>query len=170
MPHLIKINHLFITTFLIYFFPFNSLINISVFLQYFWLADFKINCSYLGFPGGSAGKQFTCNVGDLGPIPGLGRSPGEGNGYPLQYSGLEFSMDCIVHGVAKSQTQLSDFHFYLFLQYFWLANFKINCSNLPYLTWNHNLNFKSQITGKYIDYKNVNVKALSPSLLPIVQI
>ena len=89
MPHLIKINHLFITTFLIYFFPFNSLINISVFLQYFWLADFKINCSYLGFPGGSAGKQFTCNVGDLGPIPGLGGSPGGEHDDLLQYSCLE---------------------------------------------------------------------------------
>ena len=50
-----------------------------------------------------------CNAGDLGSIPGLGRSPGEGNGYPLQYSGLENPMDCIVHGVAKSQTLLSDF-------------------------------------------------------------
>ena len=63
------------------------------------------------FPGGSAGKESTCNVEDLGSIPGLGRSPGEGNGYPLKYSGLENSMDCIVHGVAKSQTQLSNFHF-----------------------------------------------------------
>ena len=44
-------------------------------------------------------------MGDLGLIPGLGRSPGEGKGYPLQYSGLENSMDCIVHGVAKSQTR-----------------------------------------------------------------
>ena len=50
-------------------------------------------------------------MGDLGLIPVLGRSPGEGKGYILQYSGLENSMDCIVHGVAKSQTQLSDFHF-----------------------------------------------------------
>ena len=64
-----------------------------------------------GFPGGSAGKEFTCNVGDLGSTPGLGRSPGEGNTYVLQYSGLENSTDCIVHGVAKSRTQLSDFHF-----------------------------------------------------------
>ena len=47
-------------------------------------------------PGGSAGKESTCNMGDLGSIPGLGRSPGEGNGYPLQYSGLENSMDCIM--------------------------------------------------------------------------
>ena len=54
----------------------------------------------LGFPGSSAGKESTCNMGDLGLIPGLGRSPGEGNGYPPQYSGLENSTDCVVHGVA----------------------------------------------------------------------
>ena len=64
-----------------------------------------------GFPCGLAGKESICNVGDLGSIPGLGRSPGEGKCHPLQYSGLENSMDCIIHGVAKSQTQLSDFHF-----------------------------------------------------------
>ena len=57
----------------------------------------------LGFPGGSSGKESACNVGDLGLIPELGRSPGEGKGYPLQYSGLENSMNCIVCGVAKSQ-------------------------------------------------------------------
>ena len=66
---------------------------------------------FLGFPGGSAGKEAACNAGDLVSIPGLGRSPGEGNSYPLQYSGLENSKDCRVHRVAKSQTQLSDFHF-----------------------------------------------------------
>ena len=68
---------------------------------------------FLGFPCCSAGKEFTCNVKDLGLISGLGRSPGEGKGYPLQCCGLENSMDCIVHGVAKSQTRLSDlsFHF-----------------------------------------------------------
>ena len=54
-----------------------------------------------GFPGGSDGKVSVCNVGDLGPIPGLGRSPG---GYPLQYFGLENSMDCIVHGFTESDT------------------------------------------------------------------
>ena len=64
------------------------------------------------FPTGSTGKEPTCNVGDLGLIPGLGRSPGEGQGYPFQYSGLENSRDCIVHGVAKSQTQLSYLHFH----------------------------------------------------------
>ena len=57
-----------------------------------------------GFPCGSAGKETACNAGDLGLIPGLGRSPGEGNSYPLQYSGLENSMDCIVHGVAETDT------------------------------------------------------------------
>ena len=56
---------------------------------------------FLGFPGGSVGKESACNVGDLGLIPGLQRSPGEGNGYPLHYFGLENSMDCIVHGVTK---------------------------------------------------------------------
>ena len=65
----------------------------------------------LGFPGGSDGKASTCNAGDLGLIPGLGRSPGEGKGYPLQYSGLENFMGGIVNGVAKSRTQLSKFHF-----------------------------------------------------------
>ena len=66
----------------------------------------------LGFPCGSAGKESACTAGDLGSIPGLERSPGEGKGYPLPYSGLENSMDCIVHGDTKSQTQLSDFHFH----------------------------------------------------------
>ena len=55
----------------------------------------------MGFPGGSAGKEFTCNVGDLGSIPVLGRSPEEGNGYPFQYSGLKNSVECIVQGGSK---------------------------------------------------------------------
>ena len=58
----------------------------------------------MGFPGGSASKESGGNAGDVGLIPGLGRSPGEGKDYPLQYSVLENSMDCIVHGIAKSQT------------------------------------------------------------------
>ena len=65
----------------------------------------------LSFLCGLAGKESACNAGDLGSIPGLRRSPTEGKGYPLQYSGLENSMDYTVHGVAKSQTLLSDFHF-----------------------------------------------------------
>ena len=64
----------------------------------------------MGFPGSSAGQESTCNAGDPGSILGLGRSPGEGKGYPLQYPGLENSMDCTGHGVVKSQT-LNDFHF-----------------------------------------------------------
>ena len=67
--------------------------------------------SATGFPDSSIGKESACNVEDLGSIPGLGQSPGKGKGYPLQYSGLENSLDCIVCGVAKSQTSLSDFHF-----------------------------------------------------------
>ena len=55
----------------------------------------------MGFPDSSVGKESASNAGDLGSIPGLGRSPGEGKGYPLQYSGLENSMDCIVHGGGK---------------------------------------------------------------------
>ena len=65
----------------------------------------------MGFPCGSAGKESARNVGDLGSIPGLGRSPGEGKGSPLRYSGLENSTDRVVHGVAKSRTRLGDFTF-----------------------------------------------------------
>ena len=68
----------------------------------------------MGFPGGSEVKASACNAGELGSVPGLGRFPGEGNGNPLQYSCLENPMDggawwATVHGVAKGQTQLSDF-------------------------------------------------------------
>ena len=80
----------------------------------------------LGFPCGLASKESACNVEDLGSILGLGRSPGEEKGYPLQKSGLENS---IVHGVAKSQTQLNDFHFtsmelYAMILVFWMLSFK----------------------------------------------
>ena len=66
---------------------------------------------FLGFPCGSDCKESACNAGDLGLLSGLGRSPREGKGYPLRYSGLENFMDYTVHGVAKSQTRLSDFNF-----------------------------------------------------------
>ena len=72
--------------------------------------DFSVHV-LSNFPCGSAGKESACSVGDLGSISRLGRSPGVRKGYPLQYCGLENSMDCIVHGVTKSQTWLSDFHF-----------------------------------------------------------
>ena len=67
-----------------------------------------------GFPCGSAGEESACDAGDLGLIPGLGRSPGEGRGYQLYSSGLENPTDCIVHGVTKSRTRLSNFHFTLY--------------------------------------------------------
>ena len=63
-----------------------------------------IDCTPLRLPLWVSRERITCNTGDLDLIPVLGRSPGEGKGYPLQYSSLENSMDCIVHGVAKSQT------------------------------------------------------------------
>ena len=64
----------------------------------------------MGFLGGSDGKESACNAGDMGSVPVLGRSSGEGNGYPLQSSGLENSMDCIVHGVANSGARQSELH------------------------------------------------------------
>ena len=67
-----------------------------------WRRDRLPTPVFLGFPHSSAVKESTRKAGDLGSIPGLGRSPGEGKGYPLQYSCLENSMDCIVHGVAES--------------------------------------------------------------------
>ena len=70
------------------------------------------------------------DMGDLGSIPGLERSPGEGKGYPLQYSGLENSMDCTVHGVSKSRTGLSNFHFSPLLQLHRLSHSL--CGSLPW--------------------------------------
>ena len=77
-----------------------------------WRRDRLPTPVFLGFPVVSDGKESACNVGDLGLISRLGRFPGKGKGYLLQYSGLENSTDCIVHGVAKSQTRLSDLHFF----------------------------------------------------------
>ena len=95
-----------------------SSLLISVILFFFFFFQYtlvifnnRLLFIYLGFPCGSAGKESACNAADLGSVPGLGRPPGEGKGYPLQCSGLENSMNCIFHGVAKSQTQLSSFHF-----------------------------------------------------------
>ena len=73
---------------------------------------FRIFSYKLGLPCGSAGKESACNVRNLGLIPGLGKSPGKGKGYPLQYSGLESSKNCVVHGTSKSRTLLNDFHFH----------------------------------------------------------
>ena len=89
-------------------------------MKYFWSGKFDYNsvftftsipvdiylytCFLLGFLCGSTGKESTCSVGDLGLIPGLGRSPEEEKGYPVQYSGLENSVDYMVHGVVESDT------------------------------------------------------------------
>ena len=85
--------------------------NIPDFLTVFNLSFENPNPVFLGFPCVSASKESACNAGDLVSIPGLGRSPGEGKGYPLQYSGLENSMDCMLHGVVRSRTPLSNFRF-----------------------------------------------------------
>ena len=78
----------------------------------------------------SPGKESTCNVGDLDLIPGLGRSPGERKIYPLQYLGLENSMNCIVHGVTNSGTWLKKFHFTLPLEMCYLCMVLKMCSNI----------------------------------------
>ena len=81
----------------------------SIYPGAYWRGCHEHSPKFLGFPGGSEGKESACNAGDLGSIHGLGRSPGEGYGYPLQYSGLENSIDrgawqTTVHAVAKSWT------------------------------------------------------------------
>ena len=85
-------------------------------MQFFFFFFNEVALKVLGFPGGSDCKKSACNAGDPGSVPGLGRSPGEGNGNPLQYSCLVNSMDgkawrATVHRVTKSRTRLSDFHF-----------------------------------------------------------
>ena len=84
----------------------------SWFGQISWRRDRQPIPVSLGLPGGLAGKESTYSVGDLGSVPGLGSFPGEENGYPLQYSHLENSMDCIVHRVTKSRTKPSHFCFH----------------------------------------------------------
>ena len=98
---------------------------------------------YLGFPGSSADKESTCNLGDLGLISGLGGSPGKGNSYPLLHSGLENSMGCIV---AKSQTQLSHFHFHYFTCWYYCK-----CHLFPYISnSNSSLLVQSKASDLYI--------------------
>ena len=100
----------------------------------FWLLLHNIEqFPALYFPCGSAGKESTCNEGDLGSIPGLARCTGEGKVYPLQYSGLENSMDYTVHGVAKSQTRLSHFHFVYSYHLFLIS--PVSVRSLPFLSF-----------------------------------
>ena len=73
-----------------------------------WRRDELPTPVFLGFPRGSAGKESTCHVGDLGSIPELGRSPGKGKGYPLQYSGLENSMDYIYSPWGRKESDMTE--------------------------------------------------------------
>ena len=84
-----------------------------------WLKVWKVLLE--GSPVGSTGKESACNAGDLGSAPGLERPPGEGKGCPPQYSGLENPMGCVVNGVAKSRTRLSNFYFHFFNPFRWGA-------------------------------------------------
>ena len=109
----------------------------------------------MAFPHSSIHEESVCNAGDPGSISGSGRSPGEGKGYPLQYSGLENSMDYIVHGVTKSWTQLSDFHFLfqikcgIFIQWNISRQQKRNEVLIPATTWmntgNNTLSKRGQV-------------------------
>ena len=94
----------------------------------------------MGLPRWLSSKKYTCSVGNLGSIPGLGRSPGEGNSYPLQYSGRENSMDCIVRCVTKSRTRLSDFHIGIHMSpFFWTSLPPPILSHLSRLSQNTNM-------------------------------
>ena len=87
----------------------------NVITGFFFFSLLKIYLVLIeGLPCSLSGKESAFNARDLGSIPELGRSPGEKKGYPLQYSGLENSMDCVVHEIEKGQTQLSNFHFHIF--------------------------------------------------------
>ena len=88
---------------------------------------------FLGFPGGSDGKESACHVGDLGSVPGLRRSPGGEHGNPLQYSGQENSMDYLFHGVAKSWTWLSGLIFIRF--YVIICWWTFRLFSIFYLLW-----------------------------------
>ena len=101
-----------------------------------WRRDRLPSPVFLGFSCGSAGKESVCNVGDLHSIAGLGRSPGGGHGNPHQYHCLENSMDCIVLGVAKSWTRLSDFHF-ISHQSFRNLSYTANILKYPHITGTH---------------------------------
>ena len=96
-----------------------------------WIAISKYYTT-MAFPESLVGKESACNAGDPGLIPGSRRSPWEGKGYPLQYSGLENTMDCRVHGVAKSRTRLREFHFlFSYNTIFWKIHFLKTCLWIP---------------------------------------
>ena len=112
----------------------------------------------MGFPGGSASKESICNVGG---DPGLGRSPEEGNCYPLQYSGLKNSLDCIVHGIEKSWTQLSDFHFHFqrTLKLFLFNRSELDPRNLSFKVFSRECD--AQLSLKHIYLVSFNISRWS---------
>ena len=119
-------------------------------------------CIYIyGLPCGLAGKESPCSVGDLGLITGLGRYPGEGKGYLLQCSGLENSMDHIVHGVAKSWTQLSDFHFTSLHIYIYIYIYMYTYIYI-FIQWNTTQSSKkNEIMSFAVTGKNLEIIILS---------
>ena len=84
---------------------------LCIYLYNSHISRYSMTAAFTGFLCGSVGKESAWNMGDLTSIPGLGRFPGEGKGYPVQHSGLENPLDCIVHGVTKCHTWRNDFHF-----------------------------------------------------------
>jgi len=118
---------------------------VYIFMKIFDKILIDLHYHYTDFPGGSDGKASAYNVGDLGSIPGSGRSPGEGNRNPLQYSCLENPIDrgawwAAVHGVAKSRTQLSDFtslHFFfiIILDYIIISRIQVGGKDTNHFTW-----------------------------------
>ena len=118
----------------------------------------------MGFPHSSVGKESTCNEGDLGSIPGLGGCPGEGKGYPLQYSGLENSMDYTVHGVAKSWTRLSNFHFHFKVCYSFLSKEQV----FFLISWLWSL-FYLFILNNYISQISNKLSYLEAAILEVLK-
>ena len=141
-----------------------------------------------GFPGGSEVKASACNTGDLGLIPGLGRSPGEGIGNPLQYSCLENPMDeeawwATVHRAAKSQTRLSDFTFTFIIMLLWILKMLKN-KGAPgetwgvrsYLSWvkmgeriflgEITVGIKGPVMGKKLTYTEMSITVLFTIVYP----
>ena len=111
---------------------------------------FVYHHSVKGFPRGSDGKESSRNVGDPSSIPGLGKSPGGGNGNPFQYSCMENSMDrgawrATIHRVAKSWT--------------WLSNFTFTCIQLKYVNWNFDRNLKAHLPSLSHHVRNSRTRA-----------
>ena len=107
----------------------------AILMSVMWYFIVVLICIFLTISGASLMTQYKesiCNVGEPGSIPGLGRSPGERKGYPLQYSSLENSIDYIVHGVTKSRTRLSNFHFTWMKCSLGISNFLEEISSLSH--------------------------------------